>query len=197
MFGFRASSAYYGWYKNVAQKDLMAKLGCSNIHDIPRFTKLTLQIDLKATSGDLKSVIACLFMLEVISGQKAVYRKPRTYRKTSSCFVTLRGQRMWDFLAIFSQIVLPRLSQNTITKGAQSNINSLHVLKLRDEGGNLIFYMKDLFLFPQFEATGQLEGIEDYLPRIFGMSLSFSSTSKTKVEKRLLLESLQIPLDCS
>jgi ribosomal protein L5 len=136
-------------------------------------------------------------MLEVVSGQKAVYRKPRTYRKTSSCFVTLRGQRMWDFLAIFSQIVLPRLSQNTITKGAQSNINSLHVLKLRDEGGNLIFYMKDLFLFPQFEATGQLEGIEDYLPRIFGMSLSFSSTSKTKVEKRLLLESLQIPLDCS
>jgi large subunit ribosomal protein L5 len=196
MLASKISLPLHGWYKNVAEKDLIAKLGCLNIHQVPCFNKITLNIEMNKHSSDIKSVIACLFMLESISSQKAVYRKPVSYRKTSSCFVTLRGDKMWDFLSILSQVVLPRMSQNTITKGAQSEVDSLHVTRLKDPRGNLTLFIKDPLIFPQFEAVGQLEGIEDYLPRHFSMSVSFTTTARNKNEKKLLLESLQIPVHC-
>ena len=173
--------------KNNYKKDftvkLKEKLGLKNINQVPKCTKIVLNMGLGEDASDSKKVKACQDDLTLIAGQKAVITK---FKKSISNFktrkgasagvkVTLRDNRMYEFIDRLVNIALPRIKdfKGLSTKGV-------------DRFGNYSFGIKEHIIF--------LEVNFDKVDKIRGLDISISISSPSKQASIELLKSFNFPL---
>jgi large subunit ribosomal protein L5 len=169
-------------YFDVVVPALMEKQGYKNIMEIPRLVKICLNQGLGAAVSDKKMVDIAVNEMTNIAGQKAVATKSK---KAISNFklrenmpigtrVTLRGDRMFEFLERFVNVSLPRVRD---FKG----IND----KGFDGRGNYTLGITEQIIFPEIDI--------DKVSRIQGMDITFVTTAKTDKEAYTLLKELGLP----
>ena len=172
--------------KERYQKDVVSALqkefGYGNVMAVPRIDKIVVNMGLGEATGNAKIVDAGADELTRISGQKAVVTRAK---KSIAQFkvrqgmpigtmVTLRGERMWDFLDRLISIALPRVRD---FRGISA--------KGFDGRGNYTLGLKDQIIFPEI----------DYMKvdKNRGMNISVVTTAKTDEEARRLLQLMGMP----
>jgi len=166
--------------------ELVAKLkekhGYKNVMQIPRLTKICLNQGIGAGVADKKLVDNAVEEMSIIAGQKAV---PTMSKKAISnfklreemaigCRVTLRGDRMYEFLDRFVSISLPRVRD---FRGISD--------KGFDGRGNYSIGVTEQIIFPEIDI--------DKVSKLNGMDITFVTTAKTDVECHSLLTELGLP----
>ena len=163
---------------------LMEKLKCSNKHQVPKITKVVLNIGLGDDATDSKKIKACQDELTLIAGQKAIvtkFRKSIANFKTRKGFpagvkVTLRSSKMYEFLDRLVNIALPRIKD---FRGLSSSGI--------DKFGNYSFGIKEHLIFPEINY--------DKVDKIRGMDITLVTSSKTNVGTVELLKEFNFPLN--
>jgi large subunit ribosomal protein L5 len=170
-------------YRNDAVPALMKRLGRNNPMAVPKLAKITLNIGLGEASQNPKLVDTAAVELGQITGQKAIVTRAKKsianfkIRKGMpiGCAVTLRGDRMYEFLDRLCNVVLPRVRD---FKGLPSNSF--------DGRGNYTLGLKDQLVFPEIDYTR--------VDKIKGMNITLTTTAKNDEEGRELLKLLGVPL---
>ncbi len=169
-------------YINEVIPGLQEKFNYSNVMAIPKLDKVTINIGLGEAVANPKAVDAALNDLAAITGQKPVVTKAK---KSIATFkvrqgmpigvkVTLRGERMYDFVDKLVSIALPR-------------VRDFHGVspKSFDGRGNYSLGLKEQLIFPEIEY--------DKVDKVRGLEIVFSTTAKTDEEGRELLKLLGMP----
>ena len=170
------------FYKSDVAPALMKKFGYKSPMQIPRLEKVVVNVGAGDAKDNAKAIDSIIDDLTTITGQKAV---PTTARKSVSNFklragmhigakVTLRGDRMYEFVDKFFSLALPR---DRDFKGI--NPNSF------DGRGNYICGLKEQLIFPEIEY--------DKVDKIRGMDICFVTTANTDEEAKELLTLLGAP----
>ena len=170
-------------YKNKSIKLLKDEFGYKNEMQVPRLSKVCLNVSFKTEDIDNSYLSYVLESLSRIAGQKAVFVKAK---KSISSFklrqgmniasiVTLRGDKMYEFLDRLIYIALPRIKD---FRGL--NLNSFN------QSGHYSFGIKEHTIFPEVEL--------DKVYKIFGMNINVVTTAKNKEECKSLLSSLLFPI---
>ena len=162
---------------------LMAKLNFSNKQQIPKISKVVLNIGLGEDATDTKKIKACQDDLTSIAGQKAVvtkFRKSIANFKTRKGFsagvkVTLRATKMYEFIDRLINIALPRIKD---FRGLSPNAI--------DKFGNYSFGIKEHIIFPEINY--------DKVDKIRGMDITLVTTSDNKEGTVELLKEFNFPL---
>ena len=170
-------------YKNEIAPKLQAELGLKNVMEIPRITKITLNMGVGGASQDKKLIDGAVTDMQLISGQKPVVtltRKSIAGFKIRDgwpigCKVTLRGDMMYEFLDRLIGITIPRIRD---FRGFSA--------KAFDGRGNYSLGIKEQIVFPEIEY--------DKIDAIRGMDICISTTAKTDEEGRALLQAFRFPL---
>jgi large subunit ribosomal protein L5 len=154
----------------------------SNPNQVPRLSKIVVNIGLGETLTNAKALDAALGDLSAITGQKPIVTKARRsiaqFRvRTGNSIgakVTLRGERMWDFMDRLTMLALPRIRdfRGTPTKSF-------------DGRGNYSLGLREQLAFPEIDY--------DKVDRLRGLEISIVTTAKTDEESRKLLELLGMP----
>jgi large subunit ribosomal protein L5 len=169
-------------YKSEVVSNLQKEFGYKNVMEVPRVTKVTLNMGVGEAIGDKKQLESAVKDLEAIAGQKVVVTKAR---KSVAGFkiregwpigakVTLRGERMWEFLDRLVDISLPRVRDFR-------GINP----KSFDGRGNYSMGVKEQIIFPEIEY--------DKVDKLRGMDITVTTTARTNDEGRALLKALSFP----
>ena len=172
----------YDYYKSDVKDALMNKFKYKSPMQIPKLEKVVINIGLGCAKDDAKAIENAIADLGIITGQKAV---ATIARKSVSNFklragmkigakVTLRGERMYQFVDKFFNLSLPRVRD---FKGI--NPNSF------DGRGNYTVGIKEQLIFPEIEY--------DKIDKIRGMDIVFVTTAPTDEEARELLTLLGAP----
>ncbi|NRB77763.1 MAG: 50S ribosomal protein L5 [Saccharospirillaceae bacterium] len=169
-------------YKEKVKAALVKELGLANVSEVPKITKVTLNMGVGEGIGDKKQVENAVKDLELIAGQKAVVtlaRKSIAGFKVREgwpigCKVTLRRDRMWEFLDRLVDISLPRVRDFR-------GINP----KSFDGRGNYSMGVKEQIIFPEIEY--------DKVDKLRGMDITITTTARTNDEGRALLKALSFP----
>ncbi len=171
-------------YKNEVYKALQDKFHYENVMDIPKLTKITINMGLGEAKDNAKMLETAVEELALIAGQKPVVTKAR---KSIANFkvrqgmpvgakVTLRGDNMYEFADKFFNIALPRVRD---FKGVSKNSF--------DGRGNYSMGIKEQLIFPEIEY--------DKVDKIKGMNIVFTTTAKTDEEAAALLQFLGMPFE--
>jgi large subunit ribosomal protein L5 len=165
------------------REQLKDELGLKSIMEVPRITKITLNMGVGEAKTDAKQLDAAIDELTTIAGQRAQIRKAR---KSIASFklregmpvgarVTLRGARMWEFLDRLVSIALPRIRD---FRGL--NPDSF------DGRGNYSLGIREQIIFPEidYDSIGQIRGLD----------VAITTSAKTDDEARALLRGLGLPL---
>lgn len=169
-------------YKNEVIAKLQEELGYKNVMEVPRITKITLNMGVGEAIGDKKILDHAVSDMVAISGQKVVITKARNsvagfkIREgwPIGCKVTLRSDRMWDFMDRLIDVALPRVRDFRGING-----------KSFDGRGNYSMGVKEQIIFPEIDY--------DKVDKIRGMDVTITTTAKTNEEGRALLKALQFP----
>lgn len=169
-------------YKDVIKKSLVEKFGYKNPHEIPKLTKIVLNMGVGAAVADKKKLNTAIEELGLISGQKPIETKARksiaTFKLREGmpigCKVTLRRERMYEFLERLVNIALPRIRDFRGISG-----------KNFDGKGNFAFGIKEQIIFPEIDY----EKIDD----IRGMDIVICTSAKTNEEAEYLLSAFNVP----
>ena len=169
-------------YRKEAMPALSKRFGYKNTMAVPRVSKVTLNIGLGEASANAKLLDTAAVELGQIAGQKPVITRAKKsianfkIRKGMpiGCMVTLRGERMYEFLDRFASIVLPRVRD---FKGLAPNSF--------DGRGNYTIGLKDQLVFPEIDYTR--------VDKIKGMNVTITTTAHTDEEGRELLKLLGVP----
>lgn len=164
-------------------KDLKQKFSYSNDLAIPRIKMVSLNVGIKATDSDNKTLSYLATQVSNISGQKAILTKSKKAISTFKlrkdlpigCKVTLRGKRMYNFLDKLVNISLPRIRD---FRGLSS--------KGFNQSNHYSFGIKDHSIFLEVDL--------DNIPKIFGMNITIVTTAKTKEEVLYLLKKINFPI---
>ena len=167
--------------KQIAPK-LKEELQLGNVMEVPRITKITLNMGLGEAIGDKKVIENAVADLEKITGQKVVVthaRKSIAGFKVREgwpigCKVTLRRDRMWEFMDRLIDISLPRVRDFRGING-----------KSFDGRGNYSMGVKEQIIFPEIDY--------DKVDKVRGMDVTITTTARTNEEGRALLKALQFP----
>lgn len=170
-------------YKNKVVKSLKEKFGYKNDLETPRLEKVTINVAFKAVDADNNFLTFVGNQLSLIAGQKAVLVKAK---KSISTFklregmsiaarVTLRKDKMYEFLDRLVYIALPRIKDFRGLPGNSFN-----------QSGHYSFGIKEHTIFPEIEL--------DKAYRIFGMDINVVTTAKNKDEAKALLSGLNFPI---
>jgi large subunit ribosomal protein L5 len=169
-------------YKESVVPDLMKKLGYGNVMQVPRITKITLNMGVGEAIADKKAMEGALADMEKISGQKPVTNKARksvaNFKVRAGwligCKVTLRRARMYEFLDRLIQIAIPR-------------IRDFRGLSARafDGRGNYSIGIREQIIFPEIDY--------DKIDAIRGMNITITTNARTDEEGRALLEAFKFP----
>jgi large subunit ribosomal protein L5 len=170
------------FYVEKVVPDLMKKLGCKTVMQVPRLQKITLNMGVSEAVADKKVMDHAVGDLTKISGQKPVVTKSR---KAIAAFkirenvpigtmVTLRGVRMYEFLDRFVTIALPRVRD---FRGISA--------RSFDGRGNYNVGVKEQIIFPELDY--------DKIDVLRGLNISITTTAKTDEECRALLTSFKFP----
>ncbi|UTW48498.1 50S ribosomal protein L5 [Bacterioplanoides sp. SCSIO 12839] len=169
-------------YKEEVVAKLKEEFGYQNIMQVPKITKITLNMGVGEALGDKKLLDSAVADMEAIAGQKVVVTKARKsvagFKVREGwpigCKVTLRRDRMWEFLDRLVDISLPRVRDFR-------GINP----KSFDGRGNYSMGVKEQIIFPEIEY--------DKVDKIRGMDITITTTANTNDEGRALLKALQFP----
>jgi len=153
-----------------------------NPMEVPRLTKIVINIGLGEALTNAKAVDAALGDMSLITGQRPVVTKAKRsiaqFRvRTGNPIgvkVTLRGERMWDFLERLTRIALPRIRDFRGVPG-----------KSFDGRGNYSLGLREQLAFPEIDY--------DKVDRLRGLEISIVTTAKTDEESKRLLELLGMP----
>jgi len=168
--------------KNIV-KNLMTKLNYSNKHQVPKITKIVLNMGLGEDASDNKKMKMCVDDLSLISGQKAVITR---FKKSISNFktrkgsnagvkVTLRNVMMYEFIDRLINIALPRVKdfRGLSAKGI-------------DESGNYSFGIKEHIIFPEVNF--------DKVDKIRGLDITIVTSGRSKNDTLVLLKEFNFPI---
>ena len=169
-------------YKNEIVKNLMSKLNQKNIFSVPRIKKIVINMGLGADGLDKKKMESCIKDMSAITGQLPVITK---FKKSISNFksrkgtnaglkVTLRNDRMFEFIDRLVNIALPRIKD---FRGLTS--------KGFDNFGNYSFGIKEHIIFPEVNF--------DKVEKIRGLDISIIIASLNKDHSLELLKKLNFP----
>jgi large subunit ribosomal protein L5 len=170
------------YYKTTVQPKLAADLGLKNPMQIPRITKITVNMGVGEAVADRKIVDAAAADLAKITGQKPVITKAK---KAIASFklreglpigakVTLRGPRMYEFLDRLVSIALPRVRD---FRGVSP--------RAFDGRGNYTLGVKEQIIFPEIQY--------DQIDQLRGMDITITTTATTNEQGRALLEAFNFP----
>ena len=171
-------------YEKEIVSKLMSKLSLKNKHDVPKIDKIILNMGLGEDASEWKKIKACLDDMALISGQKPIITK---FKKSISNFktrkgsnagikVTLRAQKMYEFIDRLINIALPRVKD---FRGLSS--------KGIDSSYNYSFGIKEHIVFPEVNF--------DKVDKIRGLDVTIVTTSKNKEGTLELLKEFNFPLN--
>lgn len=169
-------------YLNEVQPALMQKFGYKNIMQVPKLEKVVINIGLGEAIQNSKAVDAAVGDLMTIAGQRPITTKAK---KSIAAFklragmtigakVTLRGERMYEFLDRLFNIALPRVRD---FRGISD--------KSFDGRGNYTMGLKEQLIFPEIEY--------DKIDKVRGMDITFVTSAKNDEEARELLKQMGMP----
>ena len=169
-------------YKEKVAPALMQKFAYKSVMQIPKIDKIVLNIGLGEAKDNPKAIDAAMNDLAQITGQKPVVTKARNsvanfkIREGMSigCKVTLRGEKMYEFLDRFFNVALPRVRD---FRGISANSF--------DGRGNYATGIKEQLIFPEIDY--------DKIDKIRGMDIIIATTAKTDEEARELLTLMGAP----
>ncbi len=171
------------FYRDTVVGQLMAQFQYQSVMEVPRVTKVTLNMGLGKAVGDKKVLENALNDLTQITGQKPVVTKAR---KSVANFkiregwpigakVTLRRDRMYEFLDRLINVAMPRIRDFRGVNG-----------RAFDGMGNYTLGVKEQIIFPEIEY--------DKIDALRGMDICISTTARTDEEGRALLQAFKFPL---
>ena len=169
-------------YNNELHGQIMQKLGLKNKMEVPRITKITLNMGVGEAVADKKVLNNALADLEKIAGQKPQVTRARksvaTYKIRDGykigCMVTLRRERMYEFLDRLVSIAIPRVR----------DFRGLN-LKSFDRQGNYSIGVSEQIIFPEIDY--------DQIDAIRGLDITISTSARNPEEGRALLEAFNFP----
>lgn len=169
-------------YKEAVVPELLKQFGYKSVMEVPRITKITLNMGVGEAVGDKKVLEHAIGDMAKISGQKPVATKARKSIAgfkirdgyPIGCMVTLRGEKMYEFLDRLVTIALPRVRD---FRGIAS--------KGFDGRGNYNLGVKEQIIFPEIEY--------DKIDALRGMNISITTTAKSDQEARALLGAFRFP----
>lgn len=170
-------------YQKAVVPTLMQKFGYKNVMQVPRITKITLNMGVGEAMTDKKVIDNAASDLALISGQKPEIRRAR---KSVAAFkvrqnwpigarVTLRGARMYEFLDRLINVAIPRIRD---FRGLPS--------RSFDGNGNYSLGIKEQIIFPEIDF--------DKVDAIRGLDVTIVTSAKTDNEAKALLEGFQFPI---
>lgn len=169
-------------YKNEVVKNLMTRFKYESVMQVPRITKITLNMGLGGAMEDKKIIATAMAEMEKIAGQKPVAtisRKSIAGFKLREgwpigCKVTLRGARMYEFLDRLITIALPRVRD---FRGVSA--------RAFDGRGNYSLGFKEQIVFPEIDY--------DKIDALRGLDITITTTANTNKEAQALLEAFNFP----
>jgi large subunit ribosomal protein L5 len=173
----------YGFYKDKVAKDLMKQFGYKSIMEVPRIEKITLNMGVGEAVADKKVMEFAVGDMQKIAGQKPVV----TMSKKSiagfkiregypvGCKVTLRKERMYEFLDRLISVAIPRIRDFRGISG-----------KSFDGRGNYNMGVKEQIIFPEIEY--------EKIDALRGMNITITTSAKTDEEAKALLLAFKLPL---
>ena len=169
-------------YGNEVVPTMMKEFAYSNIMEVPKLQKVVLNVGLGEANQNIKLLDAAQKELSMMTGQKAVVTKAKKsiasfkLRQGASigCKVTLRGNKMYEFLDRFISIALPRIRD---FKGVSG--------KSFDGRGNYSVGLKEQFIFPEINY--------DKVEMVHGLDVTVCTSAKTDKESKALLHYLGMP----
>lgn len=169
-------------YNNELAPKLKEELGLSNVMEVPRITKITLNMGVGEALGDKKALENALADLEKIAGQKPVVTKARKsiagFKVREGwpigCKVTLRRERMYEFLERLISISIPRIRD---FRGMSA--------KSFDGRGNYAMGVNEQIIFPEIDY--------DKVDKLRGLDIAITTTARTDEEGRALLKAFNFP----
>ena len=170
-------------YNNEIAPKLMKELNLTNVMQVPRLTKITLNMGVGEAIGDKKTLESAVSDMTLISGQKPVITKAR---KSIAGFkvregwpigvkVTLRASRMYDFLERLIGIAIPRIRD---FRGISA--------KQFDGRGNFSMGVSEQIIFPEIDY--------DKIDKLRGLDIAITTTATNDDEGRSLLKAFNFPL---
>ncbi|RRS06366.1 50S ribosomal protein L5 [Aquabacterium soli] len=170
------------FYREKVVPDLVAKFGYKSVMEVPRLTKITLNMGVSEAVSDKKVMEHAVGDLTKIAGQKPVVTKSKKpiagfkirEQMPIGCMVTLRGVRMYEFLDRFVTISLPRVRDFRGISGRSF-----------DGRGNYNVGVKEQIIFPEIEY--------DKIDAIRGLNISITTSAKTDDEAKALLAAFKFP----
>jgi len=169
-------------YKSDVVAALSKEFNYKNVMEVPKVTKVTLNMGVGEAIGDKKLIEAAVSDLQLISGQKVMVTKARKsiagFKVREGwpvgCKVTLRNDRMWEFLDRLVDVALPRVRDFRGING-----------KSFDGRGNYSMGVKEQIIFPEIEY--------DKIDKLRGLDITVTTSAKTNEEGRALLKALAFP----
>ena len=169
-------------YRETIRPKLLKDLGLTNIHQVPKVQKVTLNRGLGEAAQNSKSLEASLAEMATISGQKALVTRAKKAIATFKirqgmpigCAVTLRGDRMYAFLERFINLALPRIRD---FRGVSP--------KSFDGRGNYTIGVKEQLIFPEVSF--------DKVDTIRGMDITIVTSASSDEQGKALLSAMGMP----
>ncbi|EJC61270.1 50S ribosomal protein L5 [Alcaligenes ammonioxydans] len=170
------------FYREKVVADLQKQFEYKSIMEVPRITKITLNMGVSEAVADKKIIENAVSDMTKIAGQKPVITKTRKaiagfkIREDYpiGCMVTLRGQRMYEFLDRLVAVALPRVRDFRGVSG-----------RAFDGRGNYNMGVKEQIIFPEIEY--------DKIDAVRGLNISITTTAKTDEEAKALLSAFSFP----
>jgi large subunit ribosomal protein L5 len=172
----------HDYYKDTVSKQLMDRFGYKSAMEVPRITKVTLNMGVGEAVGDKKVMEHAVGDMSKIAGQKPVVtlsRKSIAAFKIRDhypvgCMVTLRRERMYEFLDRLISVAIPRIRDFRGIGG-----------KGFDGRGNYNMGVKEQIIFPEIEY--------EKIDALRGMNITITTTAKTDEEAKALLSAFKFP----
>ena len=170
------------YYKETVMPQLSKQFGYKSVMEVPRITKIVLNMGVGEAVGDKKLLDNAVGDMQKVSGQKPVITKSRKSIAVFKiregypigCMVTLRHERMYEFLDRLVSIALPRVRDFRGVSG-----------RAFDGRGNYNMGVKEQIIFPEIEY--------DKIDALRGMNITITTTAKTDAEARALLSAFKFP----
>ena len=169
-------------YRDNIKQSLKGSLGLANINEVPRIEKIVVNIGVCEAIADAKKLDSAMADMTAITGQKPVVRRARksisNFKLRAGmpvgCTVTLRGNRMYEFLDRLVNVAIPRIRD---FRGVPANSF--------DGRGNYTLGITEQIIFPEIDY--------DKIDRIRGMNITIVTTAKTDEQAFELLQAFGMP----
>ena len=169
-------------YQNEIVDEMIKKFGYKNIMEVPKLDKVVINMGVGEAKDNAKVLESAIADMEKIAGQKAVITRAKNSVANFKiregmpigCKVTLRGEKMYEFVDRLINLALPRVRD---FRGVNPNAF--------DGRGNYALGIKEQLIFPEIEY--------DKIDKVRGMDVIFVTTAKTDEEARELLRQFNMP----